>query len=415
MSWPINEIRADFPILDQRINEERLAYLDNAATMQSPLPVTRAVDAYYATTHSNVHRGVYTLSNQATAAYEGARQKVATFLNAASANDIVFTRSTTESLNLVACGFGDLVVHAGDEIVISVAEHHSNLIPWQQLAARAGATLKYIELKTDGTFDMTSAAAQITSKTKIVAVAQVGNVMGAINPVTALAQMAHQVGAYLVVDGAQAVSHLPVDVQQLDADFYAFSGHKMGAPTGIGVLYGKPALLEQMDPVQYGGEMISQVTRTTATWKAAPLKFEAGTPNISGAIGLGAAIDYLQQYGLANIQTYEHELMASLLPQLLALPGVTVYGPTDPALRGGVVAFNIDGLHPHDAATGLDLLGVEVRAGHHCAQPLMQDLGVSATARASVALYNNQTDIDQLIDGIKQVKEFFLHESRSNE
>lgn len=415
MSWQIKQIRKDFPILDQRINDERLAYLDNAATMQQPQAVTAAVDHYYQFDHSNVHRGVYTLSNRATSAYEGARQKAADFLHADSANEIVFTRSTTESLNLVARGFGDEVVQAGDEIVIPVAEHHSNLVPWQQLAARKGAHLKYIELNPDGTLSVDSAKAQITAKTKIVAMAHVGNVIGVLNPVSAIEKLAHQVGAYFVLDGAQAVSHLPVDVQALNADFYAFSGHKMGAPTGIGVLYGKADLLARTQPVQFGGEMISEVTRELSTWKDAPLKFEAGTPNISGAVGLGAAIDYLNQHGLSAIQAYEQQLMAPMLAGILAIPGVTVYGPHSADQRLGVVAFNIDGLHPHDTATGLDLLGVEVRAGHHCAQPLMHELGVGATARASLALYNNQHDVDQLIDGIKQVKEFFLHESRSNE
>lgn len=411
MNWQIEAIRRDFPILSQRINKERLAYLDNAATMQQPRPVTATVDRYYRYDHANVHRGVYTLSERATEAYEGVREKVRHFIHAHSADEIVFTRSTTESLNMVARGFGDQVVNAGDEIVISVAEHHSNLVPWQQLAERRGAKLKYIELNPDGSLDLENAAQQITAKTKIVAVAHVGNVIGVLNPMSALEALTHAVGAYLIVDGAQAISHLKVDVQALNADFYAFSGHKMGAPTGIGVLYGKAALLDQMAPVQYGGEMISQVTRTATTYKRAPLKFEAGTPNISGAIGLGAAVDYLDALGMNAIQTYEAQLMGPMLARIVAIDGVTVYGPQTAADRLGVVSFNIDGVHPHDVATGLDMLGVEVRAGHHCAQPLMQDLNVTATARASLAFYNNQADVDQLIDGIKQVKEFFLHES----
>ncbi|AEV94564.1 cysteine desulfurase [Pediococcus claussenii] len=411
MNWKINEVRKDFPILDQQVNGERLAYLDNAATMQQSRPVTDAVLHYYQTTHSNVHRGVYTLSNQATDMYEQAREKVAHFINTESSEQIVFTRSTTESLNLVAQGFGDAVVNPGDEIVISVAEHHSNLIPWQQLASRRSAHLKYIELNEDGSFDMDSATRVITKKTKIVAVAHVGNVIGIQNPINKLEQLAHKVNAYLVVDGAQAVSHMAVDVQELNADFYAFSGHKLGAPTGIGVLFGKSNLLAKMNPVQFGGEMISKVTRDVATWKKTPLKFEAGTPNISGAIGLGVAIDYVQKMGLKSIQDYEEKLMQRMLTGIEGISGVTIYGPHNTKKRLGVLSFNIDGVHPHDVATGLDLLGIEVRAGHHCAQPLMQDLGVAATARASIAFYNNMADVDQLIDGVKQVKEFFLHES----
>lgn len=411
MNWKINDVRKDFPILDQQVNGERLAYLDNAATMQQSKPVMDAVSHYYQTTHSNVHRGVYTLSNQATDMYEQAREKVTQFINAESSEQIIFTRSTTESLNLVAQGFGDTVVNPGDEIVISVAEHHSNLIPWQQLASRRSAHLKYIELNEDGSFDMDSATRVITEKTKIVAVAHVGNVIGIQNPIKELGQLAHKVNAYLVVDGAQAVSHMPVNVQELNADFYAFSGHKLGAPTGIGVLFGKSSLLAKMNPVQFGGEMISKVTRDAATWKKPPLKFEAGTPNISGAIGLGVAIDYVQKMGLESIQDYEEKLMQRMLTGIEGISGVTIYGPHNTKMRLGVLSFNIDGVHPHDVATGLDLLGIEVRAGHHCAQPLMQDLGVAATARASIAFYNNMADVDQLIDGIKQVKEFFLHES----
>ncbi|MGX7148386.1 cysteine desulfurase [Enterococcus ureasiticus] len=406
-----DKIRQQFPILFQEVNDEPLVYLDNAATTQKPKVVLDKLTYYYEHDNANVHRGVHTLAERATKEYEDAREKVRGFINAKETAETLFTRGTTTSLNWVAKSYGDLAVEAGDEIVISYMEHHSNIIPWQQLAERKGATLKYIEITADGFLDMESAKEQITDKTKIVSIAHVSNVLGVINPVRELAELAHSHGAVLVVDGAQAVPHMPVDVQAIDADFYAFSGHKMCGPTGIGVLYGKRELLDQMEPVEFGGEMIDFVNLYDSTWKELPWKFEAGTPNIAGAIALGAAIDFLTEIGLDEIHQHEAELVAYVLPKLLAIEGLTVYGPQDPAHHTGVLAFNLDGLHPHDTATALDMEGVAVRAGHHCAQPLLKYLNVSATARASFYLYNTKADADRLIEAILATKEFFQHGS----
>lgn len=406
-----DKIRQQFPILFQEVNDEPLVYLDNAATTQKPKAVLDRLTYYYEHDNANVHRGVHTLAERATKEYEAAREKVRAFINAKETAETLFTRGTTTSLNWVAKSYGDLAVEAGDEIVISYMEHHSNIIPWQQLAERKGATLKYIEITADGFLDMESAKQQITDKTKIVSIAHVSNVLGVINPVAELAEIAHSHGAVLVVDGAQAVPHMPVDVQAIDADFYAFSGHKMCGPTGIGVLYGKRELLDQMEPVEFGGEMIDFVNLYDSTWKELPWKFEAGTPNIAGAIALGAAIDFLTEIGLEDIHQHEAELVAYVLPKLLAIEGLTVYGPQDPAHHTGVLAFNLDGLHPHDTATALDMEGVAVRAGHHCAQPLLNYIDVPATARASFYLYNTKEDADRLIEAILATKEFFQHGS----
>lgn len=406
-----DKIRQQFPILFQEVNDEPLVYLDNAATTQKPKAVLDRLTYYYEHDNANVHRGVHTLAERATKDYEAAREKVRAFINAKETAETLFTRGTTTSLNWVAKSYGDLAVEAGDEIVISYMEHHSNIIPWQQLAERKGATLKYIEITADGFLDMESAKEQITDKTKIVSIAHVSNVLGVINPLVELAELAHSNGAVLVVDGAQAVPHMPVDVQAIDADFYAFSGHKMCGPTGIGVLYGKRELLDQMEPVEFGGEMIDFVNLHDSTWKELPWKFEAGTPSIAGAIALGAAIDFLTEIGLEEIHQYEAELVAYVLPKLLTIEGLTVYGPHDPAHHTGVLAFNLDGLHPHDTATALDMEGVAVRAGHHCAQPLLNYLDVPATARASFYLYNTKADADRLIEAILATKEFFQHGS----
>ncbi|WP_348922530.1 cysteine desulfurase [Enterococcus rotai] len=406
-----DKIRQQFPILFQEVNDEPLVYLDNAATTQKPKAVLDKLTYYYEHDNANVHRGVHTLAERATKDYEAAREKVRAFINAKETAETLFTRGTTTSLNWVAKSYGDLAVEAGDEIVISYMEHHSNIIPWQQLAERKGATLKYIEITADGFLDMENATQQITDKTKIVSIAHISNVLGVINPVAELAELAHSHGAVLVVDGAQAVPHMPVDVQAIDADFYAFSGHKMCGPTGIGVLYGKRELLDQMEPVEFGGEMIDFVNLYDSTWKELPWKFEAGTPNIAGAIALGAAIDFLTEIGLEEIHQHEAELVAYVLPKLLAIEGLTVYGPQDPAHHTGVLAFNLDGLHPHDTATALDMEGVAVRAGHHCAQPLLKYLDVPATARASFYLYNTKADADRLIEAILATKEFFQHGS----
>lgn len=403
------ELRKQFPILDQNINDEPLVYLDNAATSQKPQAVLDAIEKYYHEANANVHRGVHTLAERATSQYEGAREKVCQFIHANEAAEILFTRGTTTGLNWVAKSFGEANVKAGDEIIISYMEHHSNLIPWQQLAKKTGAILKYIQLTEDGRLDMNHARIQITEKTKIVSLTHASNVLGVVNPIAELADLAHQHGAVLVVDGAQAVPHMPVDVQALKADFYAFSSHKMTGPTGLGVLYGKRSLLEEMDPIEFGGEMIDFVYEQDSTWKELPWKFEAGTPNIAGAIALGAAIDYLSEVGLENIHRYEQEIVAYVLPKLQEIPGLTLYGPEDTSLRTGVITFNLDSIHPHDVATALDMQGIAIRAGHHCAQPLMNYLGVPATARASFYLYNTKSDADKLIAALKETKEFFSH------
>lgn len=407
MGKNLNDIRADFPILDQQVNDEPLVYLDNAATTQKPKAVVEALTHYYYNDNANVHRGVHTLAERATEKFEAAREKVRAFINARSTKEVLFTRGTTTSLNWIAASYGEANITAGDEIVISYMEHHSNLVPWQQLAIRKQATLKYIKMNADGTLDMADAQPQITDKTKIVAIAQVSNVLGVVNPIKELAKIAHQHGAVMVADGAQSLPNMPVDVQDLDCDFLAFSGHKMLGPTGIGGLYAKEALLNEMPPIEFGGEMIDFVNLFDSSWSQLPWKFEAGTPDISGAIGLGAAIDYLNQFGMAAVHEHEQKLVDYVLPKLLAIDGLTVYGPHDPAKHTGVIAFNLDGLHPHDLATGLDMEGVAVRAGHHCAQPLMKYLQVPATARASFYIYNTKADADRLVDAIVATKEFF--------
>ena len=407
MAYNINDVLGDFPILNQRVNDERLAYLDNAATAQRPRQVLTALQNFYEHDNANVHRGVHTLAERATKDYEDARVKVQHFINAPASDEVIFTKGCTDGLNLVAATYGEANVNAGDEIVISIMEHHSNLIPWQQLAFRKHATLKYIGLTDQGELDMADARQKITDKTRIVAVTHASNVLGTVTPLKELAALAHQHGAVIVGDGAKAVPHMPVDVRDLDVDFYAFSGHKMMSPMGIGVLYGKAALLRAMPPYQYGGEMIGDVHRDRSSWADIPFKFEAGTQNIAGAVGLGAAIDYLQSLGMANVQAKEQELVNYVLPKLTALPYVTVYGPQDPSRHTGVIAFNMANLHPHDVATALDMDGVAVRAGHHCAQPLMEELGLTATARASFYFYNTKDDADQLIKAIKETKEFF--------
>lgn len=400
-------IRNDFPILFQEVNDEPLVYLDNAATTQKPKQVLDVLRHYYETDNANVHRGVHTLAERATADYENSREKVRAFINAKETAEVLFTRGTTTGLNWLARSYGDAFIKAGDEIVISYMEHHSNIIPWQQLAQRSGATLRYLPLTAEGFIDLDEAKTIINEKTAIVSLAYVSNVLGVINPIKELATLAHSNGAVMIVDGAQATPHMQVDVQALDADFFVFSGHKMCGPTGIGVLYGKRSLLEQMEPVEFGGEMIDFVRLYESTWKELPWKFEAGTPNIAGAIALGGAIDYLNEIGMDTIHQYEQELVAYVLPKLQAIGGVTIYGPQDPEHHTGVIAFNLDGIHPHDVATALDMEGVAVRAGHHCAQPLMNYLDVPATARASFYFYNTKADADRLVQAIQATKEFF--------
>lgn len=398
-------IRKDFSILDQVVNDEPLVYLDNAATTQKPQQVLDVLADYYQKDNANVHRGVHTLSERATARYEAARQKVADFIQAKSSKEILFTRGTTTSLNWVA-QFAKEILQPDQEVIISVQEHHSNIIPWQQACQQTGAKLRYVTLK-DGELDVDSLKSMLSEKTKFVSLAHVSNVLGSVAPIGEIAELVHAVGAYLVVDGAQSVPHMAVNVQELDVDFYAFSGHKMLGPTGIGVLYGKEELLNRMSPVEFGGEMIDFVYEQSATWKELPWKFEAGTPNIAGAIGLGAAIDYLTEIGMEAIQAHEAELVNYVFPKLQAIPGLTIYGSQDLSKRTGVIAFNIDDLHPHDVATALDYEGVAVRAGHHCAQPLLRYLQVPATVRASFYIYNTKADCDKLVEAIIKTKEFF--------
>ncbi|WP_166241895.1 cysteine desulfurase [Paenibacillus turpanensis] len=401
------ELRKQFPILDQQVNGKPLVYLDSAATSQKPVRVIEALKAYYEQDNSNVHRGVHTLGTRATDAYEGAREKLARFINARSASEIIFTRGTTTALNIVASCYARAVCGEGDEIVLTPMEHHSNLIPWQQAAKATGATLKYIPLQPDGTISLEDVEATITSRTKVVSVMYVSNVLGVVNPVKEIAAIAHKHGAVMVVDGAQSTPQRKVDVQDLDCDFYALSGHKMCGPTGIGALYGKKALLEKMEPHEFGGEMIDHVDLYESTWKELPWKFEAGTPIIAGAIGLGAAVDFLQEIGMDAIQQHEEQLAAYAYDNLSEIEGVAIYGPKEH--RVGLVTFNLDDVHPHDVATVLDAEGIAIRAGHHCCQPLMRWLNVSSTARASFYMYNTEEEIDHLAKALIKTKEYFGH------
>ncbi|TCP23514.1 cysteine desulfurase/selenocysteine lyase [Scopulibacillus darangshiensis] len=402
----ISDIRKHFPILDQEVNGHPLVYLDSAATSQKPISVIEAIDRYYREYNSNVHRGVHTLGTKATDGYEGAREKVRRFIGAASTEEVIFTRGTTTAINMVAHSYGRANLSEGDEILLTPMEHHANLIPWQQAAKATGAVLKYVPMQPDGTICLEDVKEMITPQTKIVAMAHVSNVLGTINPIKEVAEVVHQQDAILLVDGAQSTPHLSVNVTDLGADFYAFSGHKMVGPTGIGVLYGKKELLENMEPFETGGEMIDFVDYYDASWKELPWKLEAGTPVIAGAIGLGAAIDFLNDIGMENIHAHEEELADYAQQALSEIGDLTIYGPKE---RAGLVTFNMGDVHPHDVATVLDAEGIAVRAGHHCAQPLMKWLGVSATARASFYLYNTKEEIDALAAGLKKTKEYFGH------
>ena len=401
----VNEVRTDFPILQRIVKGKPLVYLDSAATTQKPLAVIEATDQYYRVYNANVHRGIYTISEEATERYEKARDKVAAFIKAPARESIIFTRNATESINLVSNSWGRTHLRPGDEILLSYMEHHSNLIPWQMIARETGAKLRFLPLTPDGRLDLSDLPNLLTSKTKIVAVTHVSNVLGTINPVAEIAQKAHEVGAVVLIDAAQSVPHLAIDVRALDCDFLAFSGHKMLGPTGIGILYGKVNLLDAMPPFMGGGEMINEVQLESATYRELPGKFEAGTPNIAGAIGLGAAIDYLNAIGLDNIREHEISLVSYAVEALKNLNGIDIYGPLPD--RSGVIAFNLKGIHPHDVSTILDEDAIAIRAGHHCTQPLMRWLDVAATARASFYLYNTTDDIDRFVDSLKKVKEIF--------
>lgn len=406
-AFEIDTIRADFPILSRKINGQDLVYLDNAATSQKPKQVIKALTDYYEQTNANVHRGVHTLSIEATDGYELARTKVAKFINAPRSEEVIWTRNTSESLNLVAATWADANIGEGDNIVISAMEHHSNIVPWQQLAAKKNAELRYLAAGEDGLLDVSNVDSIIDSRTRIVAVTHMSNVLGTINPVAMLAERVHAVGGVILVDAAQSVPHMPVDVQALDADFLCFSAHKMLGPTGIGVLYGKYDLLEAMPPYMFGGDMILEVTYEDATWNDLPYKFEAGTPNIADAIATGAAVDYLANLGMDNVWQHEQELTAYAMEQILSMDNIRVLGPQDPSLRGGVISFIHDTIHPHDLGTALDQQGIAIRTGHHCAMPLVRSFDVVAAARASFYIYNTKSEVDALVNGISETEGYF--------
>jgi len=403
----VQRIREDFPILERQVYGKPLVYLDNAATSQKPRQVIDALVDYYENYNANIHRAVHCLGEEATAAYEEARAKVAKFINAPSPESIIFTRNTTEAINLVAYTWGRANVHEGDEILLTQMEHHSNLIPWQRLAAEKGASVRYIELTDSQTLALDGLENLFDARTRIAAMPHVSNSLGTINPVEKIAAEARRNGTLFLVDGAQGAPHLPVDVQAIGCDFYAFSAHKMLGPTGVGVLYGRPELLEEMEPFLSGGEMIRKVTYEGATWNDLPWKFEAGTPNIADVIAFGAAIDYLNELGMENVREHEVEITDYALTHLSQLEDIVMYGPPDPRERGGVVSFNFGDLHPHDIGTVLDHHGVAIRAGHHCTQPLMRTLGVSGTARASFYVYNTPEEVDVLVEALEATRDFF--------
>ncbi len=400
MSFSPAEIKKDFPIF----SGSDLVYLDNAATTQKPQSVLDEVDSLYSEANANVHRALYSLGSEATERFENSRKKVAKYIGANSEKEIVFTSGTTESINLLARSIGN-TLKPGDEILISEMEHHSNIVPWQMAAQRTGATLKYLSIKKTGDLDISNPEKYFTSNTKIVSLTHVSNVLGTINPIKKLSEKAHQVGAIMIVDGAQGASHMPVDVKELGCDFYAFSGHKMLGPTGIGVLWGKTEYLEEMDPFMGGGEMINTVTMESSTWNDIPYKFEAGTPNFAQAVGLGAAIDYLQNIGMNNIATHEQMLIKYALGKLNQIDGLRIHGSAKD--RGGVISFNMDGIHPHDLAQFLNEDNIAIRVGHHCAQPLLKALGETATARMSFYIYNDESDVDKFCESLETIKNYF--------
>jgi cysteine desulfurase / selenocysteine lyase len=403
--YDVEEIRRDFPILDRRINDKKLIYLDSAATSQKPRRVLDALTEYYEEHNANIHRSVHRLAAEATAAYEEARQKVARFLGAPEARALIFTRGTTESINLVAYAWGRRSLREGDEVVLTEAEHHSNLVPWQLAARATGARLRFIPILEDGALDMEAAERLIGARTRLVGCIHASNVLATINPVERLAELAREAGALMLVDGAQSAPHLPVSVEQLGCDFYACSGHKMLGPTGVGVLWGKPEILDDMDPFLGGGEMIREVHLDHSTWNDLPYKFEAGTMNVAQAVGLGAAVDYLGELGMENVREHERRLGEYAYRRLSEIEGITLYGPKKD--RTGLVSFSLPDMHPHDLSQLLDEEGIAIRSGHHCAQPLMRRLGVAATARASFYLYNTEKEVDALVEALERAREFF--------
>ena len=403
--WDVERIRKDFPILHQEVHGKPLVYLDNAATAQKPQAVIDALAGYYATDNANVHRGVHRLSERATEAYEGARARIQRFLNAAHTREIIFVRGATEGINLVAQTYGRRVVGPGDEIVITALEHHSNIVPWQMLCEEKGAVLRVVPIDDAGEVDVAAYERLLDERTRLVAIAHVSNALGTIVPVKPMIDAAHRRGIPVLVDGAQAVPHLRVDVQALDCDFYTFSGHKTYGPTGIGVLYGKTARLEQMPPFQGGGDMIKSVSFEKTVYNDLPYKFEAGTPHIAGAIGLGVALEYLEGLELDHVAVYEHELLAHGTERLARIPGLLLIGTARE--KAGVLSFVLDGIHPHDVGTILDREGIAVRTGHHCAMPVMTRFEIAATTRASLAFYNTHEEIDALADALGRVREIF--------
>jgi cysteine desulfurase/selenocysteine lyase len=403
--YGVEEIRRDFPILDRRFEGKRLVYLDNAATSQKPRRVIDVLTEYYEEHNANIHRGVHRLAEEATASYEEARQKLARFLGAPDTTGLVFTRGTTEAINLVAHAWGRKFLREKDEVVLTESEHHSNLVPWQLAAHATGAKLRFIPILEDGTLDMEAAERLIGPRTKLVGCVHASNVLATINPVEKLAELTHEAGALILVDGAQSAPHLPVDVEALGCDFYACSGHKMLGPTGVGVLWGRPEILEEMDPFLGGGEMIREVHLDHSTWNDLPYKFEAGTMNIAQAVGLGAAADYLDEVGMENIREHERRLGEYAYRRLSEIEGITLYGPKKD--RTGLLSFSLPDVHPHDLSQLLDEEGIAIRSGHHCAQPLMRRLGVAATARASFYLYNTEEEVDALVGALQRAREFF--------
>ncbi len=395
--------RRDFPILSRVVNGHPLVFLDSAASSQKPAQVIEAITRYYETSHANVHRSIHTLGEEATELYEAARDAVRAFIGARSREEVVFTRGTTESLNLVAQAVGRTLA-PGDEIVVTEMEHHSNLIPWQMACRDHGAVIRAIPVVGEGYLDLEAFGRLLSPRTKVVAIAHVSNVLGTINPVARIVEQAHRVDALVVVDGAQAVPHLPIDVAALGADFYAFSGHKMLGPTGIGVLHGRREVLERLEPAWGGGEMIKEVWIDHAQWNDLPWRFEPGTPPIAGAVGLHAAVEYLGKLGMTQVAAHEQSLTAATMDALARIPGVTLYGPRNPEMKGAVVAFNVEGFHPHDGAALLDQRGVAVRAGHHCAQPLMKRLGIAGTLRASFSVYNTAADVERLAEAVAALR-----------
>ena len=407
--FDVEKIRLDFPILAKEIYGNPLVYLDNAATSQKPRQVIDALVDYYENFNANVHRGVHTLSMEATDKYEDAREKVSAFINSESSDSVIWTRNASESLNLVAYSWGENNINEGDEILLTPMEHHSNLVPWQELARRKNADIKFIPMLENGTLDMDRVDDLITEKTALVSAVHMSNALGTINPVRELGVKAHRMGAKILVDGAQSVPHMPTDVQELNCDFLVFSGHKMLGPTGIGALYVKKEILESMEPFLTGGEMVLEVSYEEASWADLPMKFEAGTPNIADSIGLGSAVDYLNVLGMENVREHEKDLTSYALNRFknADLEGLDLFGPDDPNIRGGVFSFNTPDVHPHDLGTFLDRIGIAVRTGHHCAMPLVRSLGVAATARASFYLYNTKKEVDILVDGVTEALRYF--------